>query len=214
MTNFKTDSRFEFIDENSDSWYCKIDDEFQPNREEFVEREFMAAYSEALNYDTITKLVSRSESLRDWYATVIEKYILEVDVPQYYSELIGADKYKEVQKSVSAYNKLNKDRSMELSRAADVYKSTINNINIKYRPKFISLEQDNVVKILTLTSDKLPLALQLRLENYSPQDKSDPRTKSLYAREMLVRYKRFLLQEAEKGERTIDEVIEEGMTKF
>lgn len=213
MSEFRSDKRYKFIDEDNITWYATKNDDYKPDRKAFVEKRFEEEFGEFHDYNKVTNLVSRSEALQEWYARVIEDYILEVDVPQYFKELITPEKYKELSEKVSEYNVNNRNESAELTTCAEKYKEKVKAIKDKYKPKFDALNKDALVRILTLDSSKLPLGLQLQLDNYTPSDESDPKTASIVAREMLIRYKIDLLERHSKGEDVIS-YIHDNQTKF
>lgn len=213
MNSFIDEERFKFIDQDENTWYSKRDDDFKPNKPKFVEDRFHDRFSKVLDYDTITKLVSRSRMLREWYADVISDYILEVDVPEYFQDLIEPKQYKKLSEKVSQYNINNRLKSEKLQKASENYKNECLKIENEFKPKFDELTKDSLVKILTLNSEDLPIGLQFKLENYTAEKAEDPKTSALYSREMLVRYKIYLLEEAKKGQ-DIDEIIEQNQTKF
>lgn len=202
-----------FIDEDGNTWYAKADDDYRPDRAAFVEEKFEAAYGTALSFNEIGELVSRSKGLRTWYAGIIASFILEVEVPQYYKEKISPTEYKTLMVDVASLNKINATESAELSAASAEYKAKTANIVNKRTAEKQKLTKNSLVRILTLTSEELPLKLQLVLNRYTPSSESDVRTKSLLSREMLIRYKLSLLEEVKAGA-DLEALIAEGMTKF
>lgn len=207
------DDRYKFIDEDLETWYCKNDDEFKPNRDEFIIKRFEQEYGRTLKIKIINELVSRSRALKEWFAKISEEYILEVDVPQYFKDKIESRQYRLLSEKVSEFNSQNARESREKQSAAAKYKKEIKQIEEKYAALKLPIIKDDYVRVLTLTKDELPLNLQLLLINYTPEQDSDPRTASLFGREMLVRYKIELLDRISKGEK-IGELIEENQTKF
>lgn len=213
MRNFSTDSRYSFEDESATKWYAKADDDFKPDKNAFIEQKFKQRFVQELSFDKITNLVSRSSALREWYADMISEYILEVDVPQYYKELIEPGDYKRLSEKVKTYNKLNVEKARKLNEVAEETKKKIKFIEDEFEPQFAKITCDPQVKVLTLNSEQLPLGLQLKLENYTPADASDPRTTSLFSREMLIRYKIELLNVIKEGG-DVAQVIDDNSAKF
>lgn len=205
--------RYEFIDDDLNKWHCKIDDDFKPSRNQFIIDRFERDYGSVQKIDTINELVSRSLALKEWYSKVIEEYILEVDVPQYFIDKIDPKQYKKLSQKVSEFNSILAQESEAKRNLSLKYKADLENINLKFEPKKNEIVKDNFVRVLTLTKEELPLKLQLLLVNYSPNEESDPRTASLYGREMLVRYKIELLDHISKGD-DIEKIIQENQSKF
>lgn len=213
MSKFGTDDRYSFIDDDLTTWHAKIDDDFKPEKNVFIENKFYHEFDQKLSFETITNLVSRSSSLRLWYADAISEYILEVDVPQYFQELIEPGEYQKLSEKVKQYNAYNVEKAKRLNAVAEKAKKDVNDIEKEFEPKFAKIKADPKVLVLTLNSEKLPLGLQLKLENYTPSEASDPRTTSLYSREMLVRYKIELLKVIKDGG-DVAQVIDDNCAKF
>jgi hypothetical protein len=210
---YENDARFNFIDEDGNTWFCKKDDDYKPSKEKFIEERFVVKYGRELSYKMITSLVSRSSALRDWYATQLEDFILEVEVPKYYEEILTPKEYKNLAIEVSKVNKNFALESNELNEISKKYKADCEKIRKDYKIKNDKLFANKLVKILTLNSESLPIGLQLKLENYTPSDQDDIRTSALYGRELLVRYK-ISLMEAFKNGADIDAMIANDSEKF
>lgn len=210
---FENDERFSFIEEDGSKWFCKKDDEFKPNKSLFIEERFEQKFGRTLDFKTISNLVSRSLALREWYADQIEDFILEVEVPEYYNDVLEPREYKELSSKVSKYNDNNAKESAELLKLSIEHKKKVAEVKEKYKKLNETLLNNDLVKILTLSSEALPLGLQLKLENYTPSDQEDVRTSALYGRELLVRYKIFLIEKSKAGE-NISEIIRENSAKF
>lgn len=210
---FENDPRFNFIDQDGNEWFCKKDDLYKPSKNKFIEERFFAKYGRVLEFDIITKLVSRSESLRNWYAKQLEDFILEVDVPEYYENILSPTEFKLLSVEVAKVNKNFALESKELGVISDKYKKDCEEVRKSYKLKNEKLFNNKLVKILTLNSESLPIGLQLKLENYTPSDQDDIRTSALYGRELLVRYKISLIEALKRGE-DVDVIISSDSEKF
>lgn len=210
---FENDPRFDFIDEDGNKWFCKKDDLNKPNKRKFIEERFIAKYGRELEFDMIAKLVSRSEALRNWYAKQLEDFILEVDVPEYYANILTPIEFKQLSVEVAKVNKNYALESKELNIISEKYKKDCEQVRNNYKIKNDLLFSNKLVKILTLNSESLPIGLQLKLENYTPSDQDDIRTSALYGRELLVRYKISLIEALKRGE-DVDTIISNDTEKF
>lgn len=207
------DKRYSYADEDGNTWYCKIDDEYKPDRDKFIIDNFKTTFGEILEIKVINELVSRSAQMKIWYSDVISKYILEVDLPQYFANKIKPEEYNSIQKKIALYNDLNKKESIEKQKISDEYKAKITKIEDSYKADKSKVMKDPLVRILTINKEELPINLQLKLISYSPKEENDPRTAALYGREMLVRYKIELLELHSAGV-DVDQVIIDRQSKL
>ena len=204
-----------------DEWIIKKSEVFEYSKETEIVKSFKETFghiailgsTDSEKFDYITKLVSRSESLSVWFAFEKIKYSQLSQLPSYLKDLVSPSEFIVSQKRISSVN--------------DTVSSYVNkklNITNKYKAELSKIDEeaaiaikkvigdDKIVKILTLTSQSLPLTLINAIESYNSKtdDSNFEEKKSLYGREMLVKFKVALLTLIKNNEKIdIDELIKD-----
>lgn len=172
-----------------EKWYIVEDEEYRPDRAQFVLEKFKEDFSSIKigdNPEKVYALCSRSSKLNLWLAEANNQYALIQNTPTFYRDVIDPKEYEKVSAQLLIVSQKNRERASEELKAAQEYQAKISKIKSKY----VDFKIDNkFAKVIALNSTSLPLTLQLAIENYTPSDADDSPTKREYARELLIRYK-------------------------
>lgn len=165
----------------------------------------------------INELCARQPALRKWFAAVSVKYSDTTQLPLYLQDRVAPDQYKTILE-----NLLNMKDEL-----ADIVKAR-NDLAVKYSADLESLRKreesivkksvggDNIMGIINLTTEALPLSLQMKIQSYDVKtvdiDLAD--SKRRLAQEYLVKFKIALLDFVkENPEVNLDNLINEIQLK-
>jgi len=192
---------------DSTSWNIIAEESYQPDKEAYIveafERDFPAQYKalvDALDNKELgnifTKLmgtISRSTALTRWLSGITAAYSLEANLPVYMKDYVSKEDFKKAQTEVNKYNRVVKSESEERQKAAEEYKLKMEDIDKKFSKQKDVYLNNNLLTIITLQANRLPLSIALKIENYTPQDDAAP-SQRYYARELLTTFKICLLE--------------------
>lgn len=218
-------------DVNPSNWMIIKEDVFKPDKDLYIYEEFIKDHSNLqkaitvyqpipnqtkVDYETtsskIYALASRSQSLNIWLARKNLGYAQNANVPTFYSDKTTPQQYAQLQKTLVGLSEIEQTRAEKLNELATNYKLEIARTEAQFDEKaknFTNSDSSiaNQVKILNLNTTSLPLTLQLAIENYTPAASTGSTpvapTKKQYARELLISYKRALL-DVVKAKTTVD----------
>lgn len=180
-------------------WYIAKDESYTPDKEAFIVKAFRETFKNIVlsdddtkAYEVIGQLASRSSKVNEWLAINNAKYALEAQLPTYFKDLIKPEKFKDLQSNVTKYNKeVAKSQALK-DAAASEYKQKLNKIDQDFEEKVKNYAKDKFFVVLNLPATKLPLTIQTSIVAYAPASE-DAITQRSFAREMLIRYKLYLL---------------------
>lgn len=199
-------------DVDINKWYAVIDENYQPNKDLFILEKFNKEYPryDLKDVKTLYNLVSRSTSLQEWLAYANADFVLNVECPEYFKEVLTNEEYNETSVKISEINKLYAQKSNEEYLLAERYRKDKKELDKLYGRKFDQLQQDNNTRILALKSSELPLELQMLIEAYTPSQENDINSKKRFAKELMIKYKLFLLNMCKnEGVENADQLIKE-----
>lgn len=205
----------ELINKPINEWYVSVEEDYKPDYRKFIIDKFEEKYpmlKGKYDWTQLNSLISRNEQLLKYKATVDGEYAISASIPKYYEDIVDKDQYTTARNKLSKLKDLEAKRAQALIKASEDYKQKCSDINEDYDKELDEFDVDPVTMIASLPSTKLPLSIQMLIEDYSPADTSDSNTKRKFAREMLVRYKIALLKAHNDG-KNIKELIEENVTK-
>lgn len=200
---------------DGDVWYALKQENWMPDRQQYVIDSWNAKFPERTvdNFEKIMSLIARSQVLSDWYASVMDKYRDSVAVPIHVQDLLPAADYEQISAKINKLNDQVAELSQKRQAEAERYKQALAKLDKEYAIIGQTKENDPLVFILTLTSDKLPLGVLDRIDEYVPRDESDPITTKIYAREQVLRYQRYLINKHNEGE-DVYQVVKEQSVSF
>lgn len=199
-------------DVNTDEWYAVIDENYQPNKDQFILEKFNKDYPkyDIKDIKLLYNLVSRSKNLQEWLAIATAEFILNVECPEYFKEVLTDEEFNKTNKNISQLNKLYSEKSEKEKRLAEDYKNSRIKLDNEYEDKFNNIKKDNYTKILALKSEELPLEIQMMIEAYTPSNVNDINSKKRYAKELIIKYKLNLLRICKENDiKDINVVIKE-----
>lgn len=205
----------ELINKPLNEWYVSIEEDYKPDYRKFITDKFEQKYPALLGkyeWTQLNSIISRNEQLLKYKALVDGEYSITANVPKYYEQVVDKDQYSAARIKLSELKKIEANRAQELISASEDYKEICTRIDAKYEKKLSEFDFDNITLIASLPSTKLPLSVQMLIEDYSPADTADSNTKRKFAREMLIRYKIALLKAHNDG-KDVRKLIEENVTK-
>lgn len=218
MTNIKTDN-FSFVIEdvssNPKDWKLVATEEFKPDRKNYILNRFKKDFPDLSidKYEEISGLSSRNLIVRLWFAKANAEYATELAPPQYLSDILPGSKYNNLIDKIKLINDINRKQSEAEKLLSDEYKEKAEKLEKEYIEKRNEiLNLDPYLAVLTLNVTSLPLSLSLAIEKYTPAD-GQP-SKSRYAAEALIQYKRALIKLINENENiNISQVINEALGK-
>jgi hypothetical protein len=138
-------------------------------------------------------------------------------VPLYLKNKLEPSKFKEISVKIAEINDIIADASKTRQDEAVKYKERLDIINFDEKRKIDSIiRDDNIVEILTLSSERLPISIQLLINRYTPKDTDidEKLAKRSFSRECLISYKTSLIELVQqKPEIRISDIIEENRLK-
>lgn len=213
----------DFVDPNNpDKWVTIRSESIEFDRAEFIVDKFKETFPDVVlpedvdkAYELIGKLASRSSLISEWLANTSVLYSEEAQTPAYLLPFIKPNEFKKVQSDVTSYNKVARLESDEIVKASIEFRNKMKQIRDKYDKERKKIRDiSNFVKVLTIPSTKLPLTIQLAIENFTPQDVEDAATKRQYARELLTDYKIFILESVKNNPKiSVDDIVEANRPK-
>lgn len=209
------------IEQDAEKWFISKEEAYQPDKDAFIEERFKKDHPiiKGANADTIYALCSRSSTLANWLASVNVEYAQSAALPSFYSDLVTPSDYKVTMEVITGINKVEAERAKELQKAAIAYREAIKTINVEKDAEVKKIRDTagtiaTPLEIILMNTTKLPLTLQLAIENYTPKDRKAP-SRRAYAREVLINYKRTLLDIWVKDKKfNISKAIDELASKF
>jgi hypothetical protein len=191
--------------EKLDDWTVKKAEVVQYCKEEVIVKAFEEKFphisllgdSFESKFEFIGGLVSRNENLLEWFSLEKLKYSELAQLPSYLKDLIEPKQFVDLQEKVSNINLVISDYTARRAVAAKEYQDKLSKIDAEMKGKVNFIKgEDKIMKVLTLTSQSLPLSMAAALERYNVKstevDFADK--KKLYVRELLTNFKVSLLK--------------------
>lgn len=202
---------------DSDNWYVIQQASFTIDKQDFILRKFREDFPNlnVLDYAQFELVLNRSAKLQEWYSITSLLYTDSIQLPVAYKDLFNPSEYQGYFKDMQVYKNNLAKESLEIEKLSSKFKSDVNNIKKKYfnLNKEI-IDKNKYYPIITLNGTQLPLSIQIEIEKYTPKDGDITQQKSLYAREYLINYKRFLIEKVKQNpEIDILGLIEEMQVK-
>lgn len=164
-------------------------------------------------YEFLTKVCSRNKSLLEWFALQKLAYSELAQLPNYLDDLIEPVEYDYLKTKVQIINEKIVEFANKRKNASIDYNKKLKELDRLENNELTLLKQDSaVIRVLTLTSQSLPLSMAVALENFNDKtDSSDfEEKKKLYVRELLTEFKISLLKLLKEDPATdIDYIINE-----
>lgn len=208
-------------DVNEDNWVTIKSQSVTFDKNEFYIGEFKRDFpdytllgSNALEKFTfLSELCGRSPAMKKWFAATSIKYSDTTQLPLYLKDSVAPEEYVQVQ-----------GKLLRLKDELSVVIKKRNDLAVKYAADLKSLENeerevvkrtigdDNIVKIVSLTTECLPLSIQMKIQSYmagSPDaDLADNRRR--LAQEYLAKFKIALLKLNSEGKlQDVDALVKE-----
>lgn len=203
-------------DEES-KWYVVQQQEFKIDKEEFILEKYNKDYPnfKINDFRKLLRIVSRNEKLQSWYAKTSLLFADTIQLPLAYKDLFLPDEYKEMFTDISMYKKNLAKESEEIQTLSNKFNKDLEEIQDRYKNKNKDLLSKNkYYPIITMNSNKLPLRIQLQIEDYSPQTADVVEKRKVFAREMLINYKRALIKYVSENENVdVFELIDSQILK-
>jgi len=206
---------------NQQKWVTIESQSVEFNKKDFYIKEFNSSFSTytllGSNSDEqfvfLTELCARTESMREWFAAISINYSNTTQLPLYLKDTVTPSKYKDVQKKL-----------LEIKDELALIVVKRNDLSVKYTADLKQLQaaekdvvkktigDDNILKIVSLTTESLPLSIQMQIQSYTAEsehlDISDNRRR--YAQECLAKFKTALIKlDTESTIDDVDELIQE-----
>lgn len=193
------------ISQKVDKWVVKESEVYTYSKSDVITEAFIKDFPHISllgknndeKFEYISRLVSRSKSLNVWFSMKKLEYSELAQLPKYLTDLIKPKEFKAIQNDISRVNRVVSDYTEARVEINKQYKRTIE-ANIDSMNDEINkiIKSNPVTKILTLTTQSLPLSMIANIEEFNTKtsDTNFEEKKSLYAKEMLTQFKISLLK--------------------
>lgn len=193
------------VPKSKDDWYTIESETIALSRNIEIVNRFEEEFNIKLNQKDdnanisyFFEIVSRNNSVREWYTK--QKLIFnEVsEIPKYISENLTLDEYSITKQNLIRSKKLTVEVSTKIQELSERYQKDIKAEKEKIN-KFVKEGNDRFFEVLNLGVNDLPLELTIKVMNYVPSDDEDISSQKVYAREMLIQYKIFLINKLKEN---------------
>lgn len=202
---------------NSDQWVCVQSESVEVDRQGFMLDQWVKTYDKRFpvkDFDQLVRICGSNRAFTEWYALTSALYSETTQVPLFLKGMIDPNEYKDKSRLISEINRVNSAGSARLqafARKVELERKVIEK-EIEEDIKKL-LAKDKIVRVLTLNSTYLPMSITLLIDNFSPKENPDV-MKDLFAREMLISYKKSLVQLIiDDPDIDIEYFINSGLTK-
>lgn len=145
----------------------------------------------------LSELCARTPTMRKWYASVSICYSDSTQLPLYLKDVVAPDEYKAVQEKLLVLRDELARVTKKRNELAAKYSADLN--ILRNEEKIVvkkTIGADNIMKIVTLTTESLPLSIQMKIQSYmansSDADVADNRRR--LAQEYLAKFKSALIR--------------------
>jgi hypothetical protein len=165
----------------------------------------------------LSELCARNAAMTKWFAATAIKYSNTTQLPLYLKDRVAPDVYKRVQDGLTNLKDELAKVVKERNDLAVKYTADLDALKIKEREIVKkTIGDDNILKIVSLTTESLPLSIQMKIQSYmanSPDaDVADNRRR--LAQEYLAIFKSELIEiNSSAPIKDIDALIEEIQLK-
>jgi len=148
--------------------------------------------------DYLKKVISRSAAMRRWSSNFTISYTATFQMPLYLKDILPSKELDEVRNDVERINESIVLANKQKDKLNEQYKRDLEAIDLRVNKEITLIRsKSQLVAILSIKQELLPLSIQMSIEAYRPIDPqldvSESRRK--YARECLVRFKRALVMQ-------------------
>lgn len=198
-------------------WRVIKSESYLPDRNDFVVKCWANDHKEfdTPNAETIYRLCSRSKNLSSWLEKVNLKYVISEAPPDYLKDFIDPNQFAKSTEILNKLSKHSKNETNELIEESKKYKNKVKEITKKYADIYKKETIPNFVKIINLKSNDLPISFIMAIDNFSSAKGEDSPKAKTYARELLLTFKKGLLEfiKDKPEDFNIDQVIEDLKAK-
>lgn len=188
-----------------DDWTVKKAEVVTYAKEEVIVKSFEKSFphialmgnSYQEKFEFLGNLVSRNDRLLEWFTLEKLSYSELAQLPSYLTDLVEPKKFRDIQEKISSVNDVISDFTIRRNAAAEEYHEKLRKIDLEMNQKVKEIKgEDKIIKVLTLTSQSLPLSMAAALERYNSNtsDVDFADKKQLYVRELLTNFKVSLLK--------------------
>jgi hypothetical protein len=197
---------------DSENWYTIQQQSFTVDKSEYILEAFKKDFPhvKVADFDQLQLVLSRSSKLQEWYALKSLAFTDAIQLPVAYKDLFKPSDYKSYFEDIQEYKGNLAKESSEIELLSNKFTEDLNKIKDRYKKLNDEIiDKNKFYPIITINGQDLPLSLQLEIEQYTPKTGDVTQQRSLYGREMLINYKRALIQKVqEKPEIDVLELIE------
>jgi len=181
----------------SDEWVVVKSESVEVDKQGFMLKEWNKTYGikhKVKDFTQLANICSTNKSLSEWYALASLRYSQATQVPLYVKEEVDPAEYAKISSIITALNDVNSEKQNLLDKEYKKFEEARKRIEAEAELKIKQLKSDNVpVKILTINKTTLPISILLQIDNFNPKENPDV-MKDLFAREMLINYKKSLFK--------------------
>lgn len=208
------------VSDKIDDWVVKKSEVIEYSKDKVIVEAFEKQFpqikilgnTETEKFDYITNLVSRSDKLLQWFALEKIKYSELAQLPSYLNNVVNEKEFKTIQKKITSVNNVISDYAKERTELTAKYKSDLKRIDERMNSSINEkIGNDKIVKVLTLSSQSLPLSIVNAIESYNAKtsDSDFDEKRKLYGREMLTKFKVAILKKInENPDIDVDDLID------
>lgn len=209
--------KVELPKKTTDEWVVVLSESLEVDRSAFMMSEWNKSYGKKFkvkDFDQLSKICSTNTDLIEWWSLTSLRYSRLTQVPLHLKGQVDPDEFMTISEVISEINKVNSEKQSKINEVTRELSARRNKIEEDAKEEIRKLKSNNViVKILTVNTQDLPISILLQIDNFNPKENPDV-MKDLFAREMLINYKKALIQLVKnKPDIDIDDVIKKGRSK-
>jgi len=115
----------------------------------------------------LSELCARNEAMTKWLATVSIKYSNTTQLPLYLKDRVAPDVYKRVQEGLLEIKEELASIVKERNDLSAKYTADLERLKVREREVVKkTIGDDNILKIVSLTTTSLPLSVQMKIQSY------------------------------------------------
>lgn len=164
-----------------------------------------------ITLDEVKEFISRSDPVKRWFIGIMESFRITYEMPEVARDLLPESEFMKIKGTLESYSNSLREEGEEIQKRSRKFSSDIDDIRKKYSDFRSKLQENKLLQILTLTSDKLPMSDQFKIIQYKEDgpdkiydDDGNVLNKKKYHKTLFNNYIRLLLNKYLQGEDTTE----------
>jgi hypothetical protein len=175
-------------------WYTEKMDKVPIPKKDFILEAVKEEFPNLVfnTYKELLLVLSRSKALGQWYSLKSAEWVRVIELPTYLLEVVPPDVYQSLVGQITTYNTSLGNEGKAIKAEADIFQAKIKAISEKEQKIRDAITKNDLVKVITMGSDEMPISLQLEIERYTPVDGDGYQQRRKFSREILYCFQKAL----------------------